>query len=146
MLKGWLLVFGLTILIFYSTYFFWILRGQPDRFEQMLLQGIAQQRGSGKAELPSPTLIALMVGAALLLEAGYFVLALTVIEIVAYQVLTFIFILFEIWHGFQAVPVIRAMLHPEEFSEKLFDWRLERLSAKFYVLHVLITIGLLLIT
>ncbi|MDH7479148.1 MAG: hypothetical protein QHH02_03975 [Syntrophomonadaceae bacterium] len=146
MLKGWLLVFGLTILTFYSIYFFWILRGQPERFEQMLLQGIARQRGSGESEFSPPMLVALVVGVSLLLEAGYFVLALTVIEIIAYQVLTFFFILFEVWHGFKAVPVIRAMLHPEEFSEELFDWRLERLSTQFYVLHVLITIGLLLIT
>lgn len=143
-LKGWLAVFGLTILLFYSYYFVQILKGQPDRFEQMLLKGFTSNYDQPEVDFTPPWLVMMVVGASLLLEAGYFVLAMTVIDILAYRVLTGIFILFEVWHGIKAVPIIRALLHPKEFSIDLFDWRLERMSARLYVIHILITLGLLL--
>ena len=136
-------MFGLTILLFYSYYFVQILKGQPDRFEQMLLKGFVSDGGRLEVDFTPPWLVIMIVGAALLLEAGYFVLAMTAIDIPAYRVLTGIFILFEVWHGIKAVPVIRVLLHPEEFSEDLFDWKLERMSARLYVVHILITLGLL---
>lgn len=143
LLKGWLVVFGLTILSFYSIYFYQILRGQPDRFEKMLLEGLGPQPGYSESGAASPGLIALVIGVSLLLEAGYFVLSLCVISIPAYQVITFLFVLFEVWHGIKAIPIIRALMHPDEFTADLFDWRLERISAQLYVLHILTTFGLL---
>ena len=143
MLKGGLVIFGITILSFYSFYFYQIVRGHPEKFEQMLMQGLALHEDSLDQESASPGAIALVIIISLLLEAGYFILALTEIQILAYQVITLCFVLFEVWHGVKALPIMRALLHPEEFSEDLFDWRIERAAAKLYVLHVLITMGLI---
>ncbi|NPV90919.1 MAG: hypothetical protein HPY50_09115 [Firmicutes bacterium] len=143
MLKVGLVVFGVTILSFYSVYFFQIVRGRPERFEQMLMQGLALHEDALDQESASPGAIALVIVISLLLEAGYFILALTEIQILAYQIVTLCFVLFEVWHGIKAIPVMRALLHPGEFSEDLFDWRIERTAARLYVVHVLITIGLI---
>lgn len=143
MLKWWLLSFGLVILAFYSIYFYQILRGHPERFEQMLMQGMVLHQGTPEKEAASPGFISMVIIISLLLEAGYFVFSLSVINILAYQVFTFAFIFFEVWHGIRVLPIMRALLNPAEFSEDLFDWRMERVSAQIYVLHVLITICLL---
>jgi|LSQX01.3.fsa_nt_gb hypothetical protein len=137
--KGWLVVFGTLILVFYAYYLIQIFRGQPERFEEMMLDEL---ENIASTEPVSVNLIVFLISLALLLEGGYFVLTLIGINILPYRILTGLFIAFEIWHGLKLIPVLRVLAGKAEFSSDLMDWRIERLSARFFTIHILITLGL----
>jgi len=137
--KGWLVVFASLILVFYAYYLFQILRGQPERFEEALLEEL--ENITSNEPVPVNFFI-FLIGLALILEGGYFVLSWIGINIVPYRILTVLFIAFEIWHGVKLIPALKALAGKTEFSSDLMDWRFERLSARFFAIHILITLGL----
>ena len=90
-------------------------------------------------------MVAFVIGVSLIIEGGYFILALVGINIPYYQLLTGLFIGFEVWHGTQLIPVIKGLLEgADELAEKM-NWKIERWAAQFYVIHILITLALLFI-
>lgn len=141
-LKEWLIIFALIILTFYSYYFFQILRGRPEKFEDLLIEGmVLEEEGPVRFSVPQ---VGFLVALSLILEGGYFTLAWISLDIIYYRALTGVFIIFEIWHAIKMVPIIQGLAGRRDFSPELMNWKLERLSARFYVIHVLITLGLLL--
>jgi hypothetical protein len=142
--QGWLVVFSLFILLLYGYYFLQILLGRPERFEALLSEGLLMETEEVQPKSRF-LMVAFVIGVSLIIEGGYFILALVGINIPYYQLLTGLFIGFEVWHGTQLIPVIKGLLEgADELAEKM-NWKIERWAAQFYVIHILITLALLFI-
>ena len=141
--KSWLVIFGLIILTFYLYYFIQILRGRPEKFEARLVEELALYYEAGPGKTPRMA-VYIMIGLSLVLEGGYFILSLMAIDIIAYRILTLMFMVFEFWHGFQMIPLVQGITGHREWGPELLNWKMERMSTRFFVVHIFITLGLLL--
>jgi len=141
-IKGWLVVFALIILIFYAYYFIQILFGRPERFEDLLSEGMMFDKGEEQRR-SRILLVVFIVGLSLILEGGYFILSWIGLNIMLYRWLTGLFIAFEVWHGVNLIPVVKGIVEGSGSISDLMNWKIERLTAQFYVIHILITLGLI---
>ncbi len=140
--QGWLVVFSLIILLLYGYYFLQILLGRPERFEVLLSEGLQLETEDVQPKSRF-FMVAVVIGLSLMIEGGYFILAWVGINIPYYRVLTGLFIAFEVWHGTQLVPVVKDLLEGAETLAEKMNWKIERLAAQFYVIHIVITLALL---
>ena len=143
--KAWLFILALIILTFYLYYFIQIIRGRPEKFEEMLMEGLALTDIEGP-EKTARLSVYIVVGLSFILEGGYFILSLISINIIYYRLLTGLFIVFEFWHGFKMIPLIQGITGHREWGPELLNWKIERMSTRFFVIHILITLGLVLTT
>jgi hypothetical protein len=139
--KGWLVVFAILILLFYSYYFIQILLGRPEKFENLMAEGITFDGGE-EGRRSRIVMVVVIAGLSFILEGGYFILSWTGLNIALYRGLTGLFFAFEVWHGFILIPVIKGIVEGTGSVLDLMNWKVERLAAQFYVIHVLITLGL----
>ena len=132
---------AVSLLILYSPYLWYILRGRAEGFESRLQQELMAsleflRRNPWRTLLP-------VVGIALLLEAAYFVSAWVVFDRVVFRGITLGFVWFEVYHLGRTLWYLPRFISGGVKVDTLVSWALERTSAIAFSIHAIL--GLLLI-
>ena len=127
--------FAVLILIVYSLYFSKILRGNPHEFELDLLHALENWLHVSKSRV-----IWILGTGSALCEAVYFGLVFWVIDNPVTLALTGLIIIIELWHLFSVVRAFGSFFKGAISAGRIFNWRLERLSAMGFFTHSLIVI------
>lgn len=130
-----------SLLLLYSPYLWYILRGKAGEFEERLQEEVA---ASLSHILQNPWRILLpVVAVALLAEAAYFLSAWMVFDRVVFRGITLGFILFEVFHLGRTLWYLPGFATGRVEVNTLVNWPLERTSAVAFSIHAIL--GLLLI-
>ncbi|MGE5544249.1 MAG: hypothetical protein ACM3UW_04685 [Bacillota bacterium] len=132
---------AVSLLILYSPYLWYILRGTAEEFESRLQQEVTAsleflQSNPWRVLLP-------VVVIALLLEASYFVSAWLVFDRVVFRGITMGFVLFEVFHLGRTLWYLPGFISGRVKVDTLISWALERTSAIAFSIHAIL--GLILI-
>jgi hypothetical protein len=135
------MIMAASLLLLYSPYLLYILRGKAGEFEERIQEEVA---ASLDPILENPWRILLpVVAVALLAEAAYFISAWMVFDRVVFRGLTLGFILFELFHLGRTLWYLPGFATGRVKIDTLVSWPLERTSAIAFSIHAIL--GLLLI-
>lgn len=126
------------IIILYSVYFIRIIRGQPENFEQELLNSLANwmiEKGS-KSQLHVWAMFLL----SLVFELSFFLAVFLSIDNLLMAVFTISFATFEMFHLFILGFSFRRFFQGRKVLKELFNWKLERSSAILFFTYSLLLI------
>ena len=132
---------AVLLLILYSPYLLYILRGKAGEFEG-LLQHEATASLAYLRENPWRVLVPVLV-IAILLEAAYFVSAWLAFNLPVYRGITLGFMWFEVFHLARILWYLPGFVSGRVKAETLIIWPLERTSAVAFSIHAIL--GLILI-
>lgn len=135
------MIMAASLLLLYSPYLLYILRGKAEEFEGRLQEEVA---ASLDPVLENPWRILLpVVAVALLAEAAYFISAWMVFNRVVFRGITLGFILFELFHLGRTLWYLPGFATGRVKIDTLVSWPLERTGAIALSFHAIL--GLLLI-
>lgn len=135
------MIMAASLLLLYSPYLLYILRGKAEEFEGRLQEEVA---ASLDPVLENPWRILLpVVAVALLAEAAYFISAWMVFDRVVFRGITLGFILFELFHLGRTLWYLPGFATGRAKIDTLVSWPLERTGAIAFSFHAIL--GLLLI-
>jgi hypothetical protein len=140
----WLGIIAIIIWLIYLIYFVQIIKGSPQAFELELLRSLADWIISQGAN--SKKLLWIVLGASIGIEILYFCLTLRIVSNPFLINLTFLIILFEIYHLFLIIVNLQRFFSGRFLLGQIFDWRVERSSACLFFTHTLLVIVVLIST
>lgn len=134
-------LFAGIIFIIYSVYFIKIIKGTPEDFEGEILEALAEWMVSKGSASKGQMWFLLFLS--VLIEMVYFTLVFYGINNLAIIMFTLFFAVVELYHLAMLSYSLNSFFKGKIVVKKIFNWKLERLSAKLFFTHSLLILLLL---
>lgn len=134
-------IMATTIWLLYSFYFWKIIKGNPQVFELELLHSLADWIISKGVK--SRTMLWIVLGLSIWVEIIYFYLTLRTVTNPFLINLTFVVILFEVYHIVLISYNLQRFFSGRYPLGQIFNWRIERTSAGLFFTHTLLVLFVL---
>lgn len=134
-------ILAAIVFLVYSLYFVHIIKGTYQGFEQEMLTALADWMISVGAAARRQTWI--LVTAAVIMEAVYFVLTFLVMDNLLILAFTGALVLLETLHIFSTINNFSKFFKGTIVLKQLFEWRVERISAIVFFTHSFLVLAAL---